>query len=415
MVPKKQQKLGKPLALFEQILRRGSEKKASDIHLKAGLPPIVRVNGSLYYLSDEAGNVISRLSHLELVEFCQNLMNERQMVRYESGEEVDLAHEILGVGRFRINICQQRSFPRFVCRLIPESIKNFYDLGLPPIVEDLALSGRGLVLVTGATGSGKSSTIAAMIDHIAKNTSSHIVTLEDPIEFSFKDRKSIVTQREVGIDTKNFAQALKYALRQDPDVILVGEMRDEETILMALSAAETGHLVLSTLHTNDAVETVNRILGSVSAGYQAQVRVQLASVLRGVISQRLINRADGVGRVPALEILMVNQRVKDMILDPKRTLDISKAILESSNLGMQTFDDNLMRLYKEGLITKEEALNNCSNIQDFQLRLEGIVAGIHVEKVELAKSRAQKIQEALKSEKLPPLLIELDINKPKKD
>jgi len=383
--------------------------------LKAGLPPIVRVNGSLYYLSDEAGNVISRLSHLELVEFCQNLMNERQMVRYESGEEVDLAHEILGVGRFRINICQQRSFPRFVCRLIPESIKNFYDLGLPPIVEDLALSGRGLVLVTGATGSGKSSTIAAMIDHIAKNTSSHIVTLEDPIEFSFKDRKSIVTQREVGIDTKNFAQALKYALRQDPDVILVGEMRDEETILMALSAAETGHLVLSTLHTNDAVETVNRILGSVSAGYQAQVRVQLASVLRGVISQRLINRADGVGRVPALEILMVNQRVKDMILDPKRTLDISKAILESSNLGMQTFDDNLMRLYKEGLITKEEALNNCSNIQDFQLRLEGIVAGIHVEKVELAKSRAQKIQEALKSEKLPPLLIELDINKPKKD
>ena len=383
--------------------------------MKAGLPPIVRVNGSLYYLSDEAGNVISRLSHLELVEFCQNLMNERQMVRYESGEEVDLAHEILGVGRFRINICQQRSFPRFVCRLIPESIKNFYDLGLPPIVEDLALSGRGLVLVTGATGSGKSSTIAAMIDHIAKNTSSHIVTLEDPIEFSFKDRKSIVTQREVGIDTKNFAQALKYALRQDPDVILVGEMRDEETILMALSAAETGHLVLSTLHTNDAVETVNRILGSVSAGYQAQVRVQLASVLRGVISQRLINRADGVGRVPALEILMVNQRVKDMILDPKRTLDISKAILESSNLGMQTFDDNLMRLYKEGLITKEEALNNCSNIQDFQLRLEGIVAGIHVEKVELAKSRAQKIQEALKSEKLPPLLIELDINKPKKD
>lgn len=359
--------------------------------------------------------MIPRLSHLELVEFCQNLMNERQMVRYESGEEVDLAHEILGVGRFRINICQQRSFPRFVCRLIPESIKNFYDLGLPPIVEDLALSGRGLVLVTGATGSGKSSTIAAMIDHIAKNTSSHIVTLEDPIEFSFKDRRSIVTQREVGIDTKNFAQALKYALRQDPDVILVGEMRDEETILMALSAAETGHLVLSTLHTNDAVETVNRILGSVSAGYQAQVRVQLASVLRGVISQRLINRADGVGRVPALEILMVNQRVKDMILDPRRTLDISKAILESSNLGMQTFDDNLMRLYKEGLITKEEALNNCSNIQDFQLRLEGIVAGIHVEKVELAKSRSQKIQEALKSEKLPPLLIELDINKPKKD
>lgn len=404
-----------PLAQFEQILKRASDKKASDIHLKAGLPPIVRVYGSLYYLTSEAGEVIPRLTHFDLNNLCDQLMNERQKARYESGEEVDLAHEILGVGRFRINICQQRSFPRFVCRLIPEQIKTFSELGLPPVVEDLALSGRGLVLVTGATGSGKSSTIAAMIDHIARNTSSHIVTLEDPIEYSFKDRKSIITQREVGIDTKNFSQALKYALRQDPDVILVGEMRDEETMLMALTAAETGHLVLSTLHTSDAVETINRIVGSISMGYQEQARVQLASVLVGVISQRLVNRADGEGRVPALEILLANQRAKDMILDSKRTSDLHRVILESSNLGMQTFDENLMSLFQQGVITKEEALKNCSNLQDFQLRLEGIVAGVVVEQQEkVVLSRAQKVQEALKSEKSPPPVIELDLTPPKK-
>lgn len=404
-----------PLAQFEQILKRASDKKASDIHLKAGLPPIVRVYGSLYYLTSEAGEVIPRLTHLDLNNLCDHLMNERQKARYEAGEEVDLAHEILGMGRFRINICQQRSFPRFVCRLIPDQIKTFSELGLPPVVEDLALSGRGLVLVTGATGSGKSSTIAAMIDHIARNTSSHIVTLEDPIEYSFKDRKSIITQREVGIDTKNFAQALKYALRQDPDVILVGEMRDEETILMALTAAETGHLVLSTLHTSDAVETVNRIVGSVSSGYQEQTRSQLAAVLVGVVSQRLVSRADGQGRVPALEILLANHRAKDMILDPKRTSDLHRVILESSNLGMQTFDENLMSLFQQGVITKEEALKNCSNLQDFQLRLEGIVAGVVVEQEEkVVLSRAQKVQEALNAEKSPPPLIELDLNHPKK-
>lgn len=404
-----------PLAQFEQILKRASDKKASDIHLKAGLPPIVRVYGSLYYLTSEAGEVIPRLSHFDLNNLCEHLMNERQRARYESGEEVDLAHEILGVGRFRINICQQRSFPRFVCRLIPDQIKTFSELGLPPVVEDLALAGRGLVLVTGATGSGKSSTIAAMIDHIARNTSSHIVTLEDPIEFSFKDRKSIVTQREVGIDTKNFSQALKYALRQDPDVILVGEMRDEETILMALAAAETGHLVLSTLHTSDSSETINRIVGSISMGYQEQARVQLASVLVGVISQRLVNQSDGQGQVPALEILLANQRVKDMILDPKRTSELHRVILESSNLGMQTFDENLMNLFQQGVITKEEALKNCSNLQDFQLRLEGVVAGVVVEPQEkVVLSRAQKVQEALKSENSPPPVIELDLNLPKK-
>lgn len=371
--------------------------------------------GNLYYLSSEAGDVFPRLTHSDLAQFSFQLMNERYRARYENGEEIDLAYEILGVGRFRINICQQRSFPRFVCRLIPEHIKNFAELGLPAVVENLAQAGRGLVLVTGATGTGKSTTLAAMIDHIARNTSSHIVTLEDPIEYSFKDRKSIITQREIGIDSRSFSQALKYALRQDPDVILVGEMRDEETIRLALSAAETGHLVLSTLHTHDTVETVNRVLGSISSSYQEQIRIQLASVLVGVISQRLVLKADGSGRIPAVEVLVTNQRVKDMILDPKRTADLPKAIRESSYLGMQTFDDHLMQLSKTGVITKEEALKNCTNIQDFQLKFKGVEAGITVDNdgKELL-SQKDRIKAALESEKKPPPIIELDIQTHKK-
>lgn len=404
-----------PLVQFEQILKRASEKKASDIHLKNGLPPIIRVNGGLFYLSDEAGEIIPRLSHFQLTQMCQHLMNERQKIRYEGGEEIDLAHEILGLGRFRINICQQRSFPRLSCRLIPEQIRTLSELGIPLVVEDLVFAERGLVLIGGATGSGKSTTLAAMIDHIARNTSSHIITLEDPIEYIFKDRKSIITQREVGIDTKNFPQALKYALRQDPDVILVGEMRDEETILMALSAAETGHLVLSTLHANDASDSINRILGCVSMGNREQVRVQLASILLGVVSQRLVSLADGTGRIPAVEILIANKRVKEMILDPKRTVDLPKAITESANLGMQTFDQGLLKLLGAKRITTEEAFKHCTNIRDFQLKLEGVVAGIEPEKdTEEVLSRSQKIEQALKGKKNPPQLIELDLNDKKK-
>jgi twitching motility protein PilT len=413
MVPKKQQNQESPIALFEQILKRASKKNASDIHLKAGLPPIVRVHGSLYYLSNEAGEVIPRLNLSDLNQFSLFLMNERHRARYENGDEVDVAHEIPGVGRFRINICQQRSFPRFVCRLIPETIKNFEELGLPTALADLASAERGLVLITGATGSGKSSTVAAMVDYIARNSSSHIVTLEDPIEYSFKDRKSIITQREIGIDTKSFAQALKYALRQDPDVILVGEMRDEETILMALSAAETGHLVLSTLHTSDAMETVNRILGSVSAGYQEQVRHQLAAGLVGVVSQRLIPRVDGWGRVPAIEILMSNQRVKDMISDPKRTVDLYLAIQEGTHQGMQTFDQSIMKLLRQGLISKDEALKNATSPKDFQLRLGGVEAGIHQENTPSeAKKQVPDVQAVLESEPGSDASVELDIKEP---
>ncbi len=390
------------LQQFEQILKRASEKRASDLHLKAGLPPIVRVNGNLYYLAETISGEqprggLSRLTNEQLTELAHALTNPRQRERYELGEEVDLGYEVPKVGRFRINLCQQRSNPRLVCRHIPDVIRSMKDLCLPQSVENLSTAKRGLILVTGATGSGKSTSLASIIDSIARQRSCHIVTIEDPIEFVFKDRKSIVTQREVGLDTRTFAHALKYALRQDPDVILVGEMRDEETIMMALNAAETGHLVFSTLHTVDAAETINRILGSVSEGMQNAVRAQLASVLVSVISQRLLKRKDGKGRIPAVEILLSNARVKEMIADPQRTVGITRAIEESANSGMQTFDQSLMGLFQQGLINKEEALLNCSNVRDFQLRLEGIVGGGDWRDNQTGTEidRAQQVKEAL--------------------
>lgn len=386
---------------FEAILKKATEKKASDLHLKAGLPPIVRVNGQLYYLGGEGGDTVGRLGHSQISHFAAALMNSRQAERYENGDEVDLGYELHGAGRFRINICQQRSNPRMVCRYIPDVIRGIEELSLPPIVEELTTHQRGLILVTGATGSGKSTTLAAMIDHIARMRSCHIVTIEDPIEFVFKDRKSVITQREVGLDTRNFLQALKYSLRQDPDVILIGEMRDEETIHMALSAAETGHLVFSTLHTVDAKETINRILGAVSASNQAQIRSQLASVIVGVVSQRLLRRSDGKGRIPAVEVLINNQRVKDMINDPARTIEIGRVIEDSQSSGMQTFDQSLMALFQKGLITQEEALNHCSNVRDFQLRLEGVVSGEWREKEDPAQSRRQQVRAVLDSTKIP--------------
>lgn len=363
------------LLQFEQVLKKASDKHASDLHLKAGLPPIIRVNGQLFYLGDTQPDSPSRLSLETINAFISVLMTPRQYDRFEAGEEIDLSYEVSGGGRFRINICRQRSKPRLVCRYIPDLIPAFQELCLPPVVETLAQATRGLVLVTGATGSGKSTTLASMVDFIARNRSCHIVTIEDPIEFILKDRKAIITQREIGMDTSGFARALKYALRQDPDVILVGEMRDEETISMALNAAETGHLVLSTLHTVDAPETINRILGSVSSGMQVALRAQLASVLVGVVSQRLIRRKDNRGRIPATEVLVCSQRVKDMIADPTRTVNLTQVIEEGEAYGMQTFDQSLMKLFKEGFISREEAIGNCTNQHDFLMRLQGVVQG----------------------------------------
>ena len=359
---------------FEFILKRATEKHASDLHLKSGLPPIVRVNGNLFYLGDESKENITRLTPEHLRVWVTALLNNRQKEAYEAGEEIDLGFELQSGGRFRINICQQRGLPRLVCRYIPDRILTIDELGLPPAVKQLALSARGLLLVTGATGSGKSTTLAAIIDHIARTQSCHIVTIEDPIEFIFKDRRSVVTQREIGIDTRTFPKALKYALRQDPDVILVGEMRDEETVEMAINGAETGHLVLSTLHTNDASETINRVIGSMPSKSNAAVRAQLASTLIGVISQRLIPRADKKGRIAAHEIMVCNARVREMIIDPERTISIRNAIEESENIGMCSFDQSLMRLYRQKLISEQEALANCTNVRDFQMRLQGVVS-----------------------------------------
>jgi len=385
---------------FEEVLKRASEKNASDLHLKSGLPPVVRVNGGLFYLGQESSEKVIRLADTTITRWAQALMSPRQREAFERGEEVDLGYEVVGVGRYRINLCQQRGRPRLVCRNIPDTVRTLQDLGLVESVSKILEAQRGLILVTGGTGSGKSTTLAAMIDHITRTRSCHIVTIEDPIEFTFKDRKSIVTQREVGTDTGSFTRALKYALRQDPDVILVGEMRDEETIQMALTAAETGHLVLSTLHTNDATETINRILAGINPGAQHSVRLQLASVLVGVVSQRLIGRSDKSGRVVALEILINNTRVRELIEDPKRTSEIRQVIDESESLGMLSFDRSLMLLCKGGLITEKEALAQCTNPNDFRMRLAGVTSGDY--KARIAKSVESLSDELIEIEGATP-------------
>lgn len=356
-----------PMELNEilQIALRGG---ASDIHLKAGLPPMFRVDGSLVPLKDGR-----RLPPEEVARMASGIMNEFQKEKFKTTNEVDLAYGVPGLGRFRVNVFQQRGTIGAVLRVIPFKILSIKDLLLPPELGRIALEERGLILVTGTTGSGKSTTLAAMIDHINATETNHIMTVEDPIEFLIRDKRSIVNQREVGVDTVSFSQALKSALRQDPDVILVGEMRDLETIETALTAAETGHLVMSTLHTLDATETINRIISVFPPYQQKQVRLQLASVLKGVISQRLVPRADGKGRVAAVEILKATARVREMIEDKDRTKELHDAITQGhQTYGMQSFDQSLMGLVKTGLITYEEARRQATNPDDFALRFSGI-------------------------------------------
>jgi twitching motility protein PilT len=350
-----------------QIALRGG---ASDIHLKAGLPPMFRVDGSLVPLKDAR-----RLPPEEISRMAFGIMNDYQKEKFKAQNELDLAYGVPGLGRFRVNVFQQRGTIGVVLRVIPFKISTIEQLLLPKVLEKMASEQRGLILVTGTTGSGKSTTLAAMVDHINSNETCHIMTIEDPIEFLIRDKRSIVNQREVGVDTLSFAQALKSALRQDPDVILVGEMRDLETIETALTAAETGHLVLSTLHTLDATETITRIVSAFPPHQQKQVRLQLGSVLRGVVSQRLVPRADGKGRVAAVEVLVCNSRVREMIEDKDRTKEIAQAIAQSyTTYGMQTFDQSLMMLFKQNIITYDEALRQCSNPDDFALRVSGISA-----------------------------------------
>jgi twitching motility protein PilT len=329
-----------------------------------------RVDGSLVPLKDAR-----RLPPEEISRMAFGIMNDYQKEKFKAQNELDLAYGVPGLGRFRVNVFQQRGTIGVVLRVIPFKISTIEQLLLPKVLEKIAAEQRGLILVTGTTGSGKSTTLAAMVDHINSNETCHIMTIEDPIEFLIRDKRSIVNQREVGVDTLSFAQALKSALRQDPDVILVGEMRDLETIETALTAAETGHLVLSTLHTLDATETIARIVSAFPPHQQKQVRLQLGSVLRGVVSQRLVPRADGKGRVAAVEVLVVNGRVREMIEDKDRTKEIPQAVSQSyTTYGMQTFDQSLMMLFKQNIITYEEALRQCSNPDDFALRVSGISA-----------------------------------------
>ena len=355
---------------INQILVEALEHEASDVHIKEGAPPIFRVNGTL-----KPFNKVKPFDHNDMSKMAFGLMNDWQKERFIKNREVDMGYEVYGLGRFRVNVYQQRGKLSIALRIVPYQIKSLEELYLPTVIANVALENRGLILVTGTTGSGKSTTLASMIDIINKNRNSHIITIEDPIEFIHEDKKSIIDQREVGSDTSTFSSALRVALRQDPDVILVGEMRDFETIETALTAAETGHLVMSTLHTLNATETITRIISVFPPYHQKQVRLQLAAVLKGVVSQRLVPRVDGMGRVPAVEILISTARVRECIVEKDKTSELNDAISKGQTAyGMQTFDQSLMHLMKLNLITFEEALKHCTNPDDFALRVKGILA-----------------------------------------
>jgi len=353
---------------LNQILLEALSQEASDVHIKEGAPPIFRVNGVL-----GPWNKVKPFDHNDLSKMAFGLMNDWQKERFIKNREVDMGYEVYGLGRFRVNVFQQRGKLRMALRIVPYQIKGLEELHLPAVLRSVSLEQRGLILVTGTTGSGKSTTLATMIDIINNERNCHIITIEDPIEFVHEDKKSIVDQREIGSDTSTFSSALRVALRQDPDVILVGEMRDFETIETALTAAETGHLVMSTLHTLNATETVTRIISVFPPYHQKQVRLQLAGVLKGVVSQRLVPRADGTGRVPAVEVLVSTARVRECIIEKDKTSEINDAISRGvTSYGMQSFDQSLMFLMKEGLVTYDEALKHCTNPDDFALRVKGI-------------------------------------------
>ncbi len=358
-------------AVLDRVLNAARQLGASDVHLKAGLPPIFRIKGDLRTVKD-----VPPLSREAIQEFAYSMMNSRQRDIFEKTWDLDLAYATQDGVRYRVNVLQQRGMCGIVMRLIPPDVPPFEKLNLPKKVLELCEEQRGLVLVTGITGSGKSTTLAAMIDYINATRPAHIITVEDPIEYAFKDRRSVINQREVGFDTLSFAKALRAALRQDPDVILVGEMRDLETTEIAMTAAETGHLVFSTLHTIDAVETINRIVSMYEPHQQMQARLALAGVLKGVMSQRLVTRADGKGMVPATEILVSTARVRELISDPKRTREIHDAISQGRDTyGMISFDQSLTELVQKKFVTYEEAVKNSTNPDDFALHFRGVSKG----------------------------------------
>ena len=353
---------------IDDLLRSAMERKASDLHLKVGNYPHLRVDGELIPLTDQP-----RISAEDMLNMAFSMMSNRQKQKFKETAELDMAYGVAGLGRFRVNVFQQRGNVGLVLRVIPTKIRALEELYLPKIIDRICEEARGLVLVTGVTGSGKSTTLAAMIDRINSSRPEHIITIEDPIEFLHRDKKGFVNQREVEVDTPTFASALRASLRQDPDVILVGEMRDLETISTALHAAETGHLVFSTLHTLDAVETINRIISVFPPPEQKQIRLQLAATLRAVISQRLVRRANGDGRVPAVEVLLSTAFIRECVMTPEKTRLIHEALAAgTSQYGMQTFDQSLYDIFQQGLITYETAIENATNPDDFKLKVQGI-------------------------------------------
>jgi twitching motility protein PilT len=358
-------------AKLNRMLAAARKVGASDVHLKVGQSPILRIKGQLRSVKDAPP-----LTEDALATFAQSMMNPKQKNVFEERREVDLAYSTPEGIRYRVNVFQQRSHTGMVLRIIPPEVPSFASLNLPEVLLSFAERNRGLILVTGVTGSGKSTTLAALVEQINHSRACHILTIEDPIEYIFVDRRSVVNQREIGLDTTTFARALRAGLRQDPDVILLGEMRDLETVEIALTAAETGHLVLSTLHTTDAVETINRIISVFPPHQQNQVRVQLASILVGVVSQRLAVRADGQGLVPAVEVLVATARVRELITDPEKTRLIRDAIAQGREpYGMISFDQSLVELVQNEKITYEEALACSSNADDFALYFRGIKEG----------------------------------------
>jgi twitching motility protein PilT len=362
-----------------QILRAAVQEGASDLHFKAGEPVLLRIKGALVPLK------VARLTPAATSKIFEAL-RPRHLAQVSSAEvhELDFSFALSGTGRFRVNSFRQRGSLALVIRVIPNRIPDWKELSLPPVMPKLADERRGLILVTGTTGSGKSTTLAALINHINHTRTAHVVTIEDPIEFLFVNKKSSVVQREIGTDTATFATALRAVLRQDPDVIMIGEMRDTETIDIALKAAETGHLVISTAHTTDAAKTVQRILAVFSPSEQAMMRMRLAESLRAVVSQRLLPRLDGKGLVPAIEVMVATRVIQECIRDEARTHEITDFVSKGRHYGMQTFDQHLLQLLQEGLISKEVALSAASSPADLdlQIRVGGATDDMTIERAD---------------------------------
>jgi len=368
------------------LLKMAVERGASDLHLKVGSYPMLRLHGTLVPATED-----KRLSPEDTVTMAQAVMSTAQRQKFTELMEIDIAYGVPSLGRFRCNIYQQRGTIGLALRVIPMRVMEIEELGLPAVISRIAETERGLVLVTGTTGSGKSTTLAAMVNHINDRRNCHVMTVEDPIEFLHRDHRSIINQREVSVDTQSFAYALRSALRQDPDVILVGEMRDLETIETALVAAETGHFVMSTLHTMDATETISRIIAVFPTHQRKQVRLQLATVLRAIISQRLLPRADGNGRVVACEVMVNTPFIRDCIANRAKTGQIPAAIADgTSQYGMQTFDQSILGLYNQGLVTFDEAMRWVTNIDEFKLKVQGISMTGDAAKAQMASNVLSK-------------------------